>query len=64
MYSPIAVRIVWLRIRWPEVLTHSPVSRAWRSTQIAKTLRKASSAPSARRALTVLRRQGFIEGMV
>ena len=62
MYSPSAARIVWLRIRWPEVLTHSPVSRAWRSTQIAKTLRKASSAPSARRALTVLRRQGFTHG--
>src|ERR1700755_1323572 len=63
MYSDSAVRIVLFWIRCPEVLTHSPVSRACRSTQIAKTARKARRDPSTISPLTVLRRQGFTRRM-
>src|ERR1700761_715864 len=64
MYSPSAARMVWFWISRPEVLTHSSVFSAWRSVQIAKTLRKARSEPSAISPLTVRRRQGFIGRMV
>ena len=48
--------------RWS--LTQSSVLSAWRSVQIAKTLRKASSEPSTIRALTRRRRPRLIGGMV
>ena len=41
-----AVRIVELWSSLPLVLTQSPVFSAWRSIQIAKTLRKARTEPS------------------
>ena len=46
----------------PLVLTQSSVFSAWRSIQIAKTLRKASTEPSTTRALTVRRRPRLIDG--
>src|ERR1700760_1904384 len=64
MYSPSAARMVEFWISLPEVLTHSSVLRAWRSVQIAKTLRKARREPRTINPLTVLRRQGFIELML
>src|SRR3954470_4310946 len=59
-----AARIFEFWIRRPLVLTHSPVSSAWRSVQIAKTLRNASSEPSTISTLTRRRRPRLIGVMV
>src|SRR3954465_13786071 len=59
-----AARIFEFWIRRPLVLTHSSVSSAWRSVQIAKTLRKASSEPSTISTLTRRRRPRLIGVML